>query len=93
MPANPRRALSSDDTGEDLALASDAQEPHPARRTTICPATRGSEISDDRQCPTRLILGDKLNSLRNTTETVLSFRDHICETVRLDVAGRRSILN
>ena len=38
-PAYPRRALSSDDTGEDLALASDAQRSASCWRTTICPAS------------------------------------------------------
>ena len=36
--APPRRALSSDDTGQDRALAPDPQEPHPAGKLLSCPA-------------------------------------------------------
>src|SRR3954467_13420274 len=43
--AYPRRALSSDDTGEDLALASDAQEPHPAGELLFARPARGSDRS------------------------------------------------
>ena len=39
-----RRALSSDDTGEDRALASDAQEPHPAGGTTYLPGELEARI-------------------------------------------------
>src|SRR4051812_26508825 len=41
--AYPRRALSSDDTGEDRALASDAQEPHPAGELLFARPARGSD--------------------------------------------------
>jgi putative transposase len=43
--AYPRRALSSDDTGEDRALASDAQEPHPAGELLFARRARGSDRS------------------------------------------------
>ena len=43
--AYPRRALSSDDTGEDRALASDAQEPHPAGELLSARPARGSDRS------------------------------------------------
>src|SRR4051794_39614304 len=43
--AYPRRALSSDDTGEDRALASDAQEPHPAGELLFARPARGSDRS------------------------------------------------
>src|SRR3954451_16280153 len=43
--AYPRRALSSDDTGEDRALASDAQEPHPAGELLSARPYRGSDRS------------------------------------------------
>src|SRR4029077_11134255 len=43
--AYPRRALSSDDTGEDRALASDAQEPHPAGELLSARSARGSARS------------------------------------------------
>src|ERR1700704_1409440 len=43
--AYPRRALSSDDTGEDRALASDAQEPHPAGELLFARRARGSDAA------------------------------------------------
>src|SRR3954471_11335269 len=43
--AYPRRALSSDDTGEDRALASDAQEPHPTGELLSARPARGSDPS------------------------------------------------
>src|SRR4051794_8315857 len=43
--AYPRRALSSDDTGKDRALASDAQEPHPAGELLSARRARGSDRS------------------------------------------------
>ena len=41
----PRRALSSDDTEKDRALAPDAQEPHPAGELLSARRTRGSDRS------------------------------------------------
>src|ERR1700738_1885319 len=42
----PWRALSSDDPRQDRALASDAQEPYPARK--LLPAGRSLERADNR---------------------------------------------
>src|SRR3981189_702763 len=43
--AYPRRALPSDDTGEDRALPPDAQEPHPAGKLLFARRARGSDRS------------------------------------------------
>ncbi len=42
MAARPRRALPSADAGQDRALASDAQEPHPARALLSARRSRGA---------------------------------------------------
>jgi hypothetical protein len=44
-PCRPRRALSSDDTGQDRALASDPQKPHPARELLSARRARGPDRS------------------------------------------------
>ena len=50
MRSCPRRALSSDDPGQDRALASDAQEPHPAGE--LLSARRSSKLRSTPSSPT-----------------------------------------